>query len=69
MDRQQWKRSYERICAKKLNAVITAKKHSITAVTKVCCISRIALAIWIKHLKFRREGKLFTPFNVVGKLG
>lgn len=29
--------------AKKLNAVIAAKKHSITAVAKICCISRKAL--------------------------
>ncbi len=29
--------------AKKLNAVIAAKKHSITAVAKMCCISRKAL--------------------------
>lgn len=47
--------------AKKLNAVIAAKKHSITAVAKICCISRKALTAWIKHLKFGREEKLFAP--------
>ncbi len=46
---------------KKLNAVIAAKKHSITAVAKICCISRTALTAWIKHLKFNREEKLFAP--------
>lgn len=47
--------------SKKLNAVIAAKKHSITAVAKICCISRNALTAWIKHLKFEREEKLFAP--------
>lgn len=47
--------------AKKLNALIAAKKHSITAVAKICCISRKALTAWIKHLKFGREEKLFAP--------
>ncbi len=47
--------------AKKLNAVIAAKKHSITAVAKICSISRTALTAWIKHLKFGREEKLFAP--------
>ncbi|WP_353276927.1 hypothetical protein [Wolbachia endosymbiont (group B) of Villa cingulata] len=28
---------------KKLNAVVAAKKHSITAVAKICCISKKAL--------------------------
>ncbi len=47
--------------AKKLNAVIAAKKHSITAVAKICCISRKAITTWIKHIKFGREEKLFSP--------
>ncbi|WP_410543075.1 IS630 family transposase [Wolbachia endosymbiont of Tetranychus urticae] len=47
--------------AKKLNAVIAAKKHSITAVAKICCISRKAITTWIKHIKFGREEKLFAP--------
>lgn len=33
--------------AKKLNAVIAAKKRSITVVAKICCISRKALPkVW-----------------------
>ncbi|BAP00135.1 putative transposase [Wolbachia endosymbiont of Cimex lectularius] len=47
--------------AKKLDAVIAAKKSSITAVAKIYCISRTALTIWIKHLKSGREEKLFAP--------
>ncbi|WP_447933038.1 IS630 family transposase [Wolbachia endosymbiont of Dactylopius coccus] len=47
--------------AKKLNAVIAAKKHSITAVAKIYCISRSALTSWIKLLKLGREEKLFAP--------
>ncbi len=47
--------------SKKLNAVIAAKKHSITAVAKIYCISRSALTSWIKLLKFGREEKLFAP--------
>lgn len=46
---------------KKLNAVIAAKRHSITSVAKICCISRKALTAWIKHLKFGRKEKLFAP--------
>ncbi|NUY39408.1 hypothetical protein GO684_01660 [Wolbachia endosymbiont of Litomosoides brasiliensis] len=48
--------------AKKLNAVIAAKKHGITAVARICCISKTAL------LKFVREEKLFAPLNFVEKL-
>ncbi|NUY39545.1 hypothetical protein GO684_02505 [Wolbachia endosymbiont of Litomosoides brasiliensis] len=31
--------------AKKLNAVIAAKKHSTTAVAKICCTPRIVLTV------------------------
>ncbi|WP_044471351.1 helix-turn-helix domain-containing protein, partial [Wolbachia endosymbiont of Drosophila suzukii] len=47
--------------SKKLNAVIAAKKYSITAVAKIYCISRSALTSWVKLLKFGREEKLFAP--------
>ncbi|NUY39808.1 hypothetical protein GO684_04120 [Wolbachia endosymbiont of Litomosoides brasiliensis] len=46
---------------KKLDAVIAAKKRSITAIVKTCCISRTALTAWIKCLKFGREERLFAP--------
>lgn len=46
---------------KKLNAVIAAKKQSITAVAKIYCILRSALTLWVKLLKFGREEKLFAP--------
>jgi transposase len=49
--------------AKKLNAVIAAKKHSITAVAKINCISRSALTSWMKLLKLGREEKLFAPLQ------
>ncbi|QKX02705.1 hypothetical protein GOY07_00315 [Wolbachia endosymbiont of Litomosoides sigmodontis] len=44
---------------KKLNAVIVARQHIITTIAKICCISRTALTVQIKYLKFGREGKLF----------
>ncbi|WP_353271235.1 IS630 family transposase [Wolbachia endosymbiont (group A) of Alloplasta piceator] len=47
--------------SKKLNAVIAAKKYSITAVAKIYCISRSALTSWVKLLKIGREEKLFAP--------
>lgn len=47
--------------SRKLQAVIAAKKHSISAVARVWCISRTALTEWIKHLKFGRTEKLFAP--------
>lgn len=47
--------------SRKLQAVIAAKKHSISAVARICCISRTALTEWIKHLKFGRIEKLFAP--------
>lgn len=47
--------------SKKLQAVIAAKKHSISEVARVCKISRTALTEWIKHLKFGRIEKLFAP--------
>ncbi|WP_410543304.1 hypothetical protein [Wolbachia endosymbiont of Litomosoides brasiliensis] len=50
------------MCAKKLNAVIAAKKYSIIAVTKICCILRTALTT-LKCPKFGREEKLFSPLQ------
>ncbi|OAM04695.1 MAG: hypothetical protein TV41_01330 [Wolbachia endosymbiont of Dactylopius coccus] len=47
--------------SRKLRAVIAAKESSITAVARVCKISRTALTEWIKHLKFGRAEKLFAP--------
>ena len=47
--------------SRKLQAVIAAKESSITAVARICKISRTALTEWIKHLKFERIEKLFAP--------
>lgn len=47
--------------SKKLQAVIAAKKYSISEVARVWCISRTALTEWIKHLKFGRVERLFVP--------
>ena len=44
--------------SRKLQAVIAAKKHGISEVARVWCISRTALTEWIKHLKFGRTEKL-----------
>lgn len=45
----------------KLNAVIAAHKHGITAVAKVYDISRTTLTEWIKHIKTLAIQKLTTP--------
>ncbi|QKX02711.1 hypothetical protein GOY07_00355 [Wolbachia endosymbiont of Litomosoides sigmodontis] len=37
-----------------------SKKHSITYIVKTCFISRMALTIQIKYLKYGREEKLFA---------
>ncbi|WP_410542987.1 IS630-like element ISWpi10 family transposase [Wolbachia endosymbiont of Tetranychus urticae] len=47
--------------SKKLQAVIAGKESSISAVARICKISRTALTEWIKHLKFGRVEKLFSP--------
>ena len=47
--------------SKKIQAVITAKKYSISEVARVWYISRTVLTEWIKHLKFGREERLFAP--------
>ncbi len=47
--------------SKKLQAVIAGKESSISAVARICKISRTALTEWIKHLKFGREERLFAP--------
>ncbi|WP_189513902.1 helix-turn-helix domain-containing protein, partial [Streptomyces narbonensis] len=47
--------------SKKLQAVIAGKESSISAVARICKISRTALTEWIKHLKFDRVEKLFAP--------
>ncbi len=49
--------------SKKLQAVIAGKESSISAVARICKISRTALTEWIKHLKFGRVEKLFAPFQ------
>jgi hypothetical protein len=45
----------QRICCEKTKCSNCSKKHSITAVAKIYCISRTALTTWIKHLKFGRS--------------
>ncbi len=47
--------------SKKLQAVIAGKESSISAVARICKISRTALTEWIKHLKFGRVERLFSP--------
>ncbi|KLT22346.1 putative transposase [Wolbachia endosymbiont of Armadillidium vulgare str. wVulC] len=49
--------------SKKLQAVIAGKESSISAVARICKISRAALTEWIKHLKFSRAEKLLAPYQ------
>ena len=49
--------------ATKLNAVIAAHRHGITAVAKIYGISRTTLTMWIKHVKALSVEKLTTPVD------
>ena len=49
------------LCARKLEAVIAAKKHGITQVAKVYDITRTTLTSWIKHIKSNRIDRLNAP--------
>ncbi len=53
--------------SKKLQAVIVGKKSSISAVARICKISRTALTEWIKHLKFGRVKDYLPRLNGEGK--
>jgi transposase len=50
-----------RYVARKLEAVIAAKKHGITHVAAVYDISPTTLTAWIKHIKQGRINKLYAP--------
>ncbi len=49
------------LCARKLEAVISAKKHGITQVAKVCDITRTTLTSWIKLIKNDKIERLNAP--------
>jgi transposase len=49
------------LLAKKLEAVIAAKKHGISLVSKVHSISRTTLTEWIKHVKNDALERLQAP--------
>ena len=49
------------LLARKLQAVISAKKHGISKVAEVYGISRTTLTSWIKHLKNGSLSKLKAP--------
>jgi len=49
------------LLARKLQAVISAKKHGITKVAEVYDISRTTLTSWIKHLRSGKLEKLQAP--------
>ncbi|NUY39558.1 hypothetical protein GO684_02585 [Wolbachia endosymbiont of Litomosoides brasiliensis] len=52
--------------AKKLNAIIAAKRHSTTAVAKLYL--KTALTAWIKHLNLKEKKNYLLSFNIVEKL-
>ena len=47
--------------ARKLQAVIAAKKHGISKVSEVYDISRVTLTSWTKHLRSGKVDKLLAP--------
>jgi transposase len=49
------------LCARKLEAVISAKKHGITQVAKVYDVTRTTLTSWIKHIKNDKIERLSAP--------
>lgn len=49
------------LLAKKLEAVIAAKKHGITLVSKVYSLSRTTLTEWIKHVRNDTLERLQAP--------
>lgn len=49
------------LCARKLEAVIAAKKHGITEVAKVYGITRTTLTTWIKLIKNDKIERLNAP--------
>lgn len=49
------------LMARKLNAVIAAKKHGISEVAKIYNITRTTLTSWIKHIKNDAIEKLKAP--------
>jgi transposase len=49
------------LSARKLEAVISAKKHGITQVAKVYGITRTTLTSWIKHIKNDNMDRLNAP--------
>jgi transposase len=49
------------LVARKLEAIIAASKHGISAVAKIYDISRTTLTEWIKHLKSGNFDKLKAP--------
>lgn len=49
------------LLAKKLAAIIAAKKHGITLVSKIYSISRTTLTEWIKHVRSGAFEKLKAP--------
>lgn len=49
------------LLAKKLEAIIAAKKHGITLVSKIYSISRTTLTEWIKYVKNDAFEKLQAP--------
>lgn len=49
------------LCARKLEAVISAKKHGITQVAKVYGVTRTTLTSWIKLIKSDKMERLNAP--------
>lgn len=49
------------LCARKLEAVISAKKHGITEVAKVYGVTRTTLTAWVKLIKQDQIERLNAP--------